>query len=97
MCVNSFKPSTFVKIINETDFHGVSGHLRFLTGPSRYRSLNNAFWSFFQHMFNVIICRVSTINVVQWLNRTTHVVGVFRPNISTVTNEIIGGMYVKVP
>jgi hypothetical protein len=56
-------------MLEATDFHGVSGRIRFI-GASR----------------------VSDINVVQWLNNRTQVVGVFRPNVSTVCQEISGGM-----
>lgn len=38
--------------------------------------------------------RVADINVVQWLNNRTQVVGVFHPNISAVRQELSGGMYV---
>ncbi|OXA51550.1 Gamma-aminobutyric acid type B receptor subunit 1 [Folsomia candida] len=62
--------NTFVKIINETDFYGVSGHIRFIGGPSR----------------------VSTINIVQWLDRKTNLVGYFNPNTSSASNTIVGGV-----
>lgn len=38
--------------------------------------------------------RVADINVVQWLNNRTKVVGVFHPNISAVRQELSGSMYV---
>jgi len=56
-------------MLEATDFHGVSGRIRFL-GASR----------------------VSDINIVQWLDNRTQVVGSFHPNISTVHQEISGGM-----
>lgn len=59
----------FVEMLEATDFHGVSGRIRFL-GASR----------------------VSDINIVQWLDNRTQVVGSFHPNISTVHQEISGGM-----
>ncbi|XP_021935929.1 receptor-type guanylate cyclase gcy-4-like isoform X2 [Zootermopsis nevadensis] len=59
----------FVEMLEATDFHGVSGRIRFV-GASR----------------------VSDINVVQWLNNRTQVVGVFRPNVSAVRQEISGGI-----
>jgi hypothetical protein len=61
----------FVEMLEATDFHGVSGRIRF-RGASR----------------------VSDINVVQWLNNRTQVVGSFHPNFSAVHQEIAGGRWV---
>ncbi|XP_069698476.1 uncharacterized protein [Periplaneta americana] len=66
---SSVSTQRFVELLEATDFHGVSGRIRFL-GASR----------------------VSNINVVQWLNNTTKIVGSFRPNVSTVKQEIYGGI-----
>jgi hypothetical protein len=40
----------------------------------------------------VSISRVSTINVVQWFERKTNIVGMFQPKTSNVSNEITGGV-----
>ncbi|XP_067007078.2 uncharacterized protein [Anabrus simplex] len=59
----------YVEILQATDFHGVSGRIRFVGGPSR----------------------VSTVNIVQWLNNKIHVVGTYHTNVSEETSEVIGG------
>ncbi|CAB3366072.1 Hypothetical predicted protein [Cloeon dipterum] len=59
----------FVKHLNNTDFNGVSGHIKFNNGPSR----------------------VSVVNVMQWINNRTNIVGSFYPNVSEIKGEIIGG------
>lgn len=66
---SSVSTQRFVELLEATDFHGVSGRIRF-QGASR----------------------VSDINVLQWLNNRTQVVGAFHPNISTVRQELSGGM-----
>ncbi|XP_073988410.1 uncharacterized protein isoform X2 [Rhodnius prolixus] len=52
-----------VQIIQNTNFNGVSGHIYFGGGPSRY----------------------SIVNVVQWYNMKTKIVGTYYPNIPNVT------------
>uniref|UniRef100_A0A224XI24 Gamma-aminobutyric acid type B receptor subunit 2 n=1 Tax=Panstrongylus lignarius TaxID=156445 RepID=A0A224XI24_9HEMI len=52
-----------VQIIQQTNFHGVSGHIYFGSGPSRY----------------------STLNVIQWYNLKTKIVGTYYPNIPNIT------------
>ncbi|KAK9510835.1 hypothetical protein O3M35_005535 [Rhynocoris fuscipes] len=49
-----------VQLIQQTDFRGVSGHIYFGSGPSRY----------------------SILNVVQWHNKKSTVVGSYYPNIT---------------
>ncbi|KAL3282262.1 hypothetical protein HHI36_005453 [Cryptolaemus montrouzieri] len=58
-----------VEIINETDFTGVSGRIKFRGGPSRF----------------------SVINIMQWYDNKTHVVGQFHPNLTDNRPEILGG------
>ena len=57
-----------VSLLEATDFHGVSGRIRFL-GASR----------------------ISDINVIQWINKTTRIVGTFHPNVSMEQKNIVGG------
>ncbi|KAG8222593.1 hypothetical protein J437_LFUL002585 [Ladona fulva] len=59
----------FVNQINQIDFNGVSGRIRFVGGPSR----------------------ISVINVMQWLNNSTHLVGSFYPNVSEEKGDVIDG------
>lgn len=58
-----------VEIINDTDFMGVSGRIKFRGGPSRF----------------------SVINIVQWYDNQTHIVGQFFPNLSDHSPVIRGG------
>lgn len=50
----------FVEIIQNTDFNGVSGRIKFWSGASR----------------------MTVIDIVQWVNNKTRVVGSFHPNSS---------------
>ena len=52
---------TFVNILNETDFYGVSGHIKFVGGPSRVSLIHVVQWvnsskrivgSFYPHTAN---------------------------------------------
>ncbi|KAK9870582.1 hypothetical protein WA026_008145 [Henosepilachna vigintioctopunctata] len=58
-----------VEYLNETDFMGVSGRIKFRGGPSRF----------------------SVINIMQWYDKQTHIVGQFHPNLSDNKPEILGG------
>jgi serine/threonine protein kinase len=58
-----------VKLIEATDFYGVSGRIKFRGGPSRF----------------------STINIIQWYDNQSHIVGNFYPNVSDDKPEILGG------
>ncbi|XP_045472774.1 uncharacterized protein LOC123679301 isoform X2 [Harmonia axyridis] len=58
-----------VEIINDTDFMGVSGRIKFRGGPSRF----------------------SVINIMQWYDNKTHIVGQFHPNLTDHTPVIHGG------
>lgn len=58
-----------MQLIKETDFHGVSGHIKFRGGPSR----------------------ISVINIMQWYDNETHIVGHFNPTVKNDSPEIIGG------
>ena len=58
-----------VKIVQETDFNGASGRIRFNGGPSRF----------------------SDMNIHQWINGTSTLIGTYYPNISDTLPEIIGG------
>lgn len=65
-----------VKLIEQTDFYGVSGRIKFRGGPSRF----------------------SIINVMQWYDSRTHLIGEFFPNLTESKPEILGGelkMYEK--
>lgn len=61
--------SRLVKLIEATDFYGVSGRIKFRGGPSRF----------------------STINIIQWYDNQSHIVGNFYPNVSDDKPEILGG------
>ncbi|EEB11146.1 tyrosine protein kinase, putative [Pediculus humanus corporis] len=50
----------FVEIIQNTDFNGVSGRIKFVSGASR----------------------MTVIDIVQWVNNKTRIVGSFHPNSS---------------
>ncbi|CAH0390440.1 unnamed protein product [Bemisia tabaci] len=50
----------FVKLMSETDFYGVSGHISFKAGRSR----------------------PSVVNVMQWINNKTVLLGTYHPNAS---------------
>ncbi|PNF24218.1 hypothetical protein B7P43_G15826 [Cryptotermes secundus] len=65
---SSVSTQRFVEMLEATDFHGVSGRIKF-RGASR----------------------VSDINVLQWLNNRTQVVGSFHPNFSVLHQELSGG------
>ncbi|PNF24229.1 hypothetical protein B7P43_G15826 [Cryptotermes secundus] len=69
---SSVSTQRFVEMLEATDFHGVSGRIKF-RGASR----------------------VSDINVLQWLNNRTQVVGSFHPNFSVLHQELSGGRYDK--
>lgn len=58
-----------VKLIEQTDFYGVSGRIKFRGGPSRF----------------------SIINVMQWYEYHTHLIGEFFPNLTENKPEILGG------
>lgn len=61
--------SKLVQLIKETDFYGVSGHIKFRGGPSR----------------------TSIINIMQWYDNETHVVGQFFPYVRDDSPEFKGG------
>lgn len=68
-----------ISLIEKTDFNGVSGHIRFGEGGTRF----------------------SNINVIQWINGKSNVVGMFYPNISdsdvSEKRRLIGGqLYMNV-
>lgn len=58
-----------VEIINQTDFYGVSGRIKFRGGPSRF----------------------SVINIIEWYDNDTHIVGQFYPHLNDDRPEILGG------
>lgn len=62
-----------VNLIQNTDFNGVSGHIRFGEGGTRF----------------------SAINVIQWIDGKSNIVGTFYPNISdskiSEKRKLIGG------
>lgn len=63
-----------VNLIQNTDFNGVSGHIRFGEGGTRF----------------------SAINVIQWIDGKSNIVGTFYPNISeskiSEKRKVIGGV-----
>ncbi|XP_076270946.1 uncharacterized protein LOC143202875 isoform X1 [Rhynchophorus ferrugineus] len=58
-----------VKIVEQTDFYGVSGRIKFRGGPSRF----------------------SVINIMEWYENDTHLIGEFTPNLADNSPEILGG------
>lgn len=59
-----------VRLVEATNFSGVSGTIRFRGGPSRF----------------------SVIEIMQWYNNKTHLVGQFHPNLSDDKPVILGGV-----
>lgn len=62
----------FVRFIQETDFNGVSGRIKFMSGASR----------------------MTVINIIQWVDNVTNVVGTFYPNISDGSGHNSGHRFV---
>ncbi|XP_050310160.1 retinal guanylyl cyclase 2-like isoform X2 [Anthonomus grandis grandis] len=58
-----------VHLIEQTDFYGVSGRIKFRGGPSRF----------------------SIINILQWYDNASHLIGEFYPNLTDDKPEILGG------